>query len=302
MGRHRHAVNVRTDGLAAVLGPLANDQRVRAAALVDVDSGMVLDACGPDTAAGVPDPTGAGPDIEARGAAHAELVRTATALAAGREGCEVVVHAADGSRHVLHQVADPHGDRLALAVVLADGAPWVLSRLRRRLRAVSAAALTAGPSMALRPTADGWEPNRLVPHPPSVPAPPPAEAPAPANHELLWRPSGPDAAPAAPAVPAIAGIPAQADDPLPRRRPGSAWTAPPAPATPDEVDRQAPDEAPPAPAELVPWQRGPAPPSALPPGASSPAVGGASAQADAPQVPTQAPTREAAGSPPSGSA
>ncbi|MDQ4116844.1 MAG: hypothetical protein M3235_07740, partial [Actinomycetota bacterium] len=163
MGRHRHAVNVRTDGLAAVLGPLSRDPRVRAAALVDVDCGMVLDSCGPDPAEG-------GPETELRGALYAELLRTATALATGTDRCEVVVHAADGGRHVLQQVADPYGDRLALAVTV-DGSAWVLSRLRRRLRAVSAAALTAGPSTALRPTADGWEPNRLLPPAPRAPAP-----------------------------------------------------------------------------------------------------------------------------------
>ena len=180
MGRHRHAVNVRTDGLAAVLGPLARDPRVRAAALVDVDSGMVLDACGPDVSDG-------DPETESRGAAHAELVRTATALAAGPGSCEVVVHAADGRRHVVAPVADPHGDRLALGVVV-DASAWVLSRLRRRLRAVSAAALTAGPSMELRPTADGWEPHRLLPPAPSAPPPsavPPTGAPPVPDRELL---------------------------------------------------------------------------------------------------------------------
>ena len=51
-GRHRHAINVRADGLATVLAPLLTDTRVRAAALVDVDSGMVLDTCGGSTEPG----------------------------------------------------------------------------------------------------------------------------------------------------------------------------------------------------------------------------------------------------------
>lgn len=264
-GRHRHAVNVRTDGLAAVLGPLASDPRVRAAALVDVDSGMVLDSCGRATA----DQDVL--DAEARGAAHAELVRTVLALAPGTDDCEIVVHAADGSRHVLHQVADPHGDRLALAVVV-DGSSWVLTRLRRRLRAVSAAALTAGPSMALRPTADGWEPNRLLaPVPVAPPVVPPTGGTHPPEHEPLWLPADHTADPQAstsPTVPALAGIPEQPAAPPPRQGPGSAWTAPPAPSTPDDVDRAgAADEQTPA-DEQVPGPRRPAPPSALPPGLS----------------------------------
>lgn len=284
MGRHRHAVNVRTDGLAAVLGPLARDPRVRAAALVDVDSGMVLDACGPDAAE-------SGPETESRGAAHAELVRTVTALAAGPESCELVVHAADGSRHVLQQVVDPHGGRLALAVVVV-GSSWVLSRLRRRLRAVSGAALTAGPSMALRPTADGWEPNRLLPPAPPAPAAPGAPStgePARPDRDLLWLPaaSGPETD--GPTVPALTGLPVPASEPLPRRRPGSAWTAPPAPSTAVDVNRAEPEEEPAAAADLVPGQRRPAPPSALPPGASWPVVS---------PVPSAAPAEDGAGTPP----
>ena len=36
MGRHRHVVNVRADGIAVVLGPLLRDVRIVAAALVAV--------------------------------------------------------------------------------------------------------------------------------------------------------------------------------------------------------------------------------------------------------------------------
>ncbi len=270
-GRHRHAVNVRTDGLAAVLGPLATDPRVRAAALVDVDSGMVLDSCGPDTSDGPP-------DTETRGAAHAELVRIAMALASGPDDCEIVVQAADGSRHVLQPVADPHGGRLALAVVV-DGSAWVLSRLRRRLRAVSDASLTAGPSTALRPTADGWQPGRLRPRDPApaLPQPPspgtttmePSTRP---GHEPLWVPADhlPDADGSR--LPAMAGLPEESSGSLPRRLPGSTWTSPPAPATAGDVDVDASDDATDDDvtpvsglAGLLPGPRRPAPPSALPP-------------------------------------
>ena len=56
---------------------------------------------------------------------------------------------------LLRTVPDPHGDRLALAVVV-DGPPRVLDRVRKRLRSVSVDALTAGPSMTRRPVFGGW--------------------------------------------------------------------------------------------------------------------------------------------------
>ena len=74
MGRHRHLVNVRADGIAVVLGPLLRDVRIVAAALVDVDSGMVLDAWSAADAATGP------PDLELIGAQHAEIVRCALQL------------------------------------------------------------------------------------------------------------------------------------------------------------------------------------------------------------------------------
>ena len=70
-------VNVRADGIAVVLGPLLRDARIVAAALVDVDSGMVLDAW---SAAGEAPPRP--PDLELLGAQHAEIVRSALALLA----------------------------------------------------------------------------------------------------------------------------------------------------------------------------------------------------------------------------
>lgn len=175
VGRHRHAVNVRADGLASVLGPLLREPGVSVALLVDADSGMVLDACGPAA--------GDGADLEQLGAAHGDLVRLALGPAAGLDpagpaagDCELVV-TLDGGRHlVVRRIPDPHGDRLALSV-LVTGPPRVLRRTRRRLREVSAAALTAGPTTTLRPVEGAWVPGpgeeRPLPPPrPRLPARP----------------------------------------------------------------------------------------------------------------------------------
>lgn len=163
-GRHRHAVTVRADGLAAVLDPLLLRGRgVTAAALVDVDSGMVLDAWPP---AGESDGDGSGAE---RWAVHAELLRVALRLApagageAGGAEQEVVVRRGDDHHHVVALVADPHGGLLGLAVEV-HGSRRVLDRARRRMRAVSRPALTAGPTTARRPRDDGgW--GLLLPGP-----------------------------------------------------------------------------------------------------------------------------------------
>ena len=150
MGRHWHAVNVRADGLAPVLGRLLDDTRIRSVALVDVDSGMVLDACGPGSAG--PDPS----ELEVLSARHTDLVRVALAVLRGpgelRGRCEVVADDGAGCHHVLRVVPDTHGGLLALSVVVA-GPERVVARVRRRLRRVSSAALTAGPSTVRRPLA-----------------------------------------------------------------------------------------------------------------------------------------------------
>ncbi|OSY38751.1 hypothetical protein C8E95_4089 [Pseudonocardia autotrophica] len=158
MGRHWHAVTVRTDGLAAVLGPLLTDPRIRSAALIDVDSGMVLDVCGPDTSAGrfgLARPAEHDHRDEVRGAAHAELVRIGLALAPAAGGLISLVLEAGPDRHILHTVADPHGGRLAMSVVVR-GSERTVAKVRKRLRAVSEHALTAGPSVAVRPGSAGW--------------------------------------------------------------------------------------------------------------------------------------------------
>ena len=159
IGRHRHAINVRADGLASVLGSLLQDSAVQAALLVDVDSGMVLDACGPRL-------SGLGVDQEQLGAAHGELMRLALGPAFGAApkepqpvaDCEIVVALGGGRHLVLGQVPDPHGDRLALSVLVC-GPPRAVRRARRRLREVSAAALTAGPTVSLRPIEGTWVPG-----------------------------------------------------------------------------------------------------------------------------------------------
>jgi hypothetical protein len=164
-------VNVRADGIAAVLGPLLRDERIVAAALVDADSGMVLDAWSAADAA-----TGS-PDLELIGAQHAEIVRNALELlrtwpaAGGAAGtCEIVLGGDDGCRHLLRTVPDPHGDRLALAVVV-NGPQRVLDRVRKRLQAVSVDALTAGPSMTRRPSEAGWSFDTPGPDLPARPEP-----------------------------------------------------------------------------------------------------------------------------------
>ena len=129
VGRHRHAINVRADGLASVLGTLLQDPAVQAALLVDVDSGMVLDACGPrfrrrtSTRSSWARRTGAdaaGPRPGVRDRLrHDAARRSATA----RSWSQL-----DGGRHlVLGRVPDPYGDRLALSVLVcratAGGSP-----------------------------------------------------------------------------------------------------------------------------------------------------------------------------------
>lgn len=182
MARHRHIVNVRTDGLRAVLGPLLRDRRVRSAVLVDVDSGMLLDGCSADLEL---------PELEELGAGHADLVRAALAGADGSgPACELVLTRGDGHHHVLRTVPDPHGDRLALAVVVSGGR-LALERARRRLGVVSAPALTAGPSMTRRPDAAGWSlpvgpvpaavPGAVGPAVPALATAPAAPAPRPGS-------------------------------------------------------------------------------------------------------------------------
>jgi hypothetical protein len=206
-------VNVRADGLAPVLGRLLRDPRIRSAALVDVDSGMVLDSCTSDQA---------GPDPEVQGAGHADMVRVTLGVLPGpreqRGRCEVVIDDGTGMHHVLRVVPDAHGGLLALTVVVT-GPDRVVARVRRRLRRVSSAALTAGPSTVRRPSAAQWvlglaplpaapatvgqatvEPDRAIPG-----------APRPARNGARGRPAG------GPPVAGRAPAPPSAIPPGPRR-------------------------------------------------------------------------------------
>lgn len=228
MGRHRHAVNVRVDGVAAVLAAVLRDGQVRAAGLVDVGSGMILDHW---------DREGSCAEAEDLGAAYAELARALSHLpepAPGRGG-ELLLSRDEVRHHVVRVVPDPFGDRLALAVVV-HGPRRSAERARRRLQAVPVEALTAGPTLVRRP--HGWWPLRSRPVPSSAPAAAPAL---------------PAAAPSPPSVPLVVPPARTASPgaavPLPRRVPG----------------RSAPRF---GPAPVPPHRSAPAPPAALPPAAA----------------------------------
>ena len=111
MARHRRPVNVRDDGLPAVLGPLITAGGIELAVLLEVDSGMVLDAWAKGGEAETP-------DAEALGARHADVVRALLALP-GSPPAELAL-TVDSRHHLVRCVADPAGGRLALAVVV-DG-------------------------------------------------------------------------------------------------------------------------------------------------------------------------------------
>lgn len=181
MARHRHVVSVRTDGLSAVLSPLLEHRWIIAATLVDAASGFVLDGYATD-----------GTDVEQLGTGHAELARGAATIGggarAGRWPGEVTVDSGDGRRHLLQPLADPHGDPLVLVVVVEGGARRARAT-RRRLRSVSADALTAGPSLRRRPVDGDW--TAAFPPPPE-PAPPPP-APEPGGGDLPADPHPPSA-------------------------------------------------------------------------------------------------------------
>jgi hypothetical protein len=130
-------VNVRDDGLPAVLGPLTTVGGIELAVLLEVDSGMVLDAWAQGGEAETS-------DAEALGARHADVLRALLALP-GAPPAELSL-IVDGRHHLVRCVADPAGGRLALAVVVSS-TPWVVRRVRRHLRQLPDAGLTTGPWM-----------------------------------------------------------------------------------------------------------------------------------------------------------
>ncbi len=207
-GRHRPAAEVRRDGLAAVLGPPLDHPAVRSTALIDVASGMVLATAGPRAD---PDPPA---DPELLGARHADLVRAAVALlgsSGGRagdggdgDGTDVLVDAGPAGHHVVRVLPDPHGGHLALTAVVV-GTRRVAERVRRRLRRVPAAALTAVPvpGEPWHGPAEGPRPFRVAGS--SGPPPPRQSQPQsqPQPPVRSWAPTGPPT------------------DPAPGRRPGA---------------------------------------------------------------------------------
>jgi hypothetical protein len=132
VARHRRRLTVRDDGLAAVVDPLVAAGGIDVAVLVDVESGMLLDAW---ARAGVG-------DVETLGAAHADTVKAL--LGAGPPAVELILSEDDRRHHVIRSVADPAGGRLVLAVVVG-GPPRLLRRVRRGLRQIPEESLTAGP-------------------------------------------------------------------------------------------------------------------------------------------------------------
>jgi hypothetical protein len=245
VGRHRHLTCVRSDGLSAVLRPLLDDRRIVAATLVDVDSGMVLDGYASELADPGSHPSLA--DLEMLGAAHADMVRAASVVTP--DLAELTVSTDDGHHHLLHAVPDPHGERLAVAVVV-HGAPRHAARARLRLRTVSVEALTAGPTLARRPVDGSWvveEPAPVpaeepvdVEEPAPEPAPPlpvgatplsamaPRGAPDPVGSPAVARPLPPAtvSSVAAPLLPALTGELSSPLVPLSGARPGTARTGP----------------------------------------------------------------------------
>jgi len=260
---------VRADGLGAVLGSLLRDPRIVTAVLVDVDSGMVLDACtqdGPDA-----EPGGAWvADLEVCAAGHAELVRVARALpgraGAGTADDELMISTGAARHHLLRAVPDPHGDRLVLSVVV-DGSRRYAERVRKRLRTVAVDALTAGPTVVRRPGTGVWHAAATSPRPVARPTARSDRGedvvdarPWPSRPAGLFEPA------------AIAGPERDRDGNPPTRRP-----APPPPPRPVPVRAGTSVAPPPAlpgrravprPVAAVPAgvPRPPAPPSALPPG------------------------------------
>ncbi len=132
-----------------------------AATLVDLGSGFILDACTRDAEL---------TDLELLGAGHAELARAAPAVTAERPGvgAALTVETDDGRVHLLRAIPDPHGDALALGVVVVAGNARAVARTRQRMAAVPVEALTMGPSLQRRPVDGRWQVDPVEPDVPAV--------------------------------------------------------------------------------------------------------------------------------------
>jgi hypothetical protein len=127
--------------------------QVEVAVLVDVGSGMTLDAwAGGD---------GGRSDPELLGAAHADVVRAL--VVAGAPSGELVLSQVGLRHHVIRCVADPCGGRLALGVVVR-GSPRVVRRALNRLREIPDEWLTAGPGRLSPHRVDRGEPPPAARH------------------------------------------------------------------------------------------------------------------------------------------
>ncbi|WP_344740856.1 hypothetical protein, partial [Pseudonocardia halophobica] len=166
---------------------------VLACALVDVESGLTLDAETADRAR---------LDTEAVAAAQAEVIRAAQALAQVVRGApaEVVVRQGSAVLHLIRLLPDPAGPGLVLSVLVLTP-ERNLRKVRRVLDRVDPATFVprrpratssvAAPEVTAAPDAASWSPE--VAPVQAAPAPAPAGPPAPAS-----------AAPGAPAPPGAA--------------------------------------------------------------------------------------------------
>lgn len=139
MGRHYRDEPAPIERLGTDMGRLLRDRRIVAAAVVDFDSGMALETYMSSRCQ---------LDLELATAGQAELMRVAVDLfrplhpAGPADG--VTVSYGDNVHHLLTPVADPHGDRLLLSLIVV-GSSAGLCMLRRRLRSMQPHQLIAGP-------------------------------------------------------------------------------------------------------------------------------------------------------------
>lgn len=221
------------DAPVAALRRIVGLPGVLAAAVVDVDSGLpLLVEASPECRL----------DLELVTAGQADLLRAAlgvfrTLYRAGPPTRLVVSHG-ERLHHLVRSVADPFGDRLALAVLVC-GRARALRRLVRHVGRLSDAALVPPPIPLRGPHAAS--PSQTPA--PDAPAPVPAPAPGAPLPVLAPAPGPPAPAPPRPAAPvpaptvagptpAPAGVPRHAGAPPPRAPGGPASKPAPEPVFP----------------------------------------------------------------------